>query len=55
MPILWILAFCMSYPQAHYKELVTKTANEYFATSYGIPYNVWSGMFWIYLIIIFII
>ena len=43
MPFLWILAFGMSYPQMHWKEMVTKSLNEHVATESNIPIKDWLG------------
>ena len=43
MPILWVMAFCMSYPQMHYKELITMSVNQFVATEAVIPFSDWIG------------
>ena len=45
MPFLWMTAFCMSYPQMHWKELVTKTVNEYVAMETSFPTQDWIGKY----------
>ena len=46
MPILWVMAFCMSYPQMHYKELITMSVNKFVATEAVIPFSDWIGTSW---------
>ena len=43
MPFLWILAFGMSYPQMHWKEMVTRSLNEHVAIESSIPITDWIG------------
>ena len=43
MPVLWLVAFCMSYPQMHYKELITMSINKFVATETAIPVSDWIG------------
>ena len=38
-------AFCMSYPQMHWKELVTKSVNEYVAMETSFPTQDWIGKY----------
>ena len=43
MPVLWALAFCMSYPQVYYKELVTISTNKFVAIHAVVPMSDWIG------------
>ena len=43
MPLLWVTAFGMSYPQMYWKELQTITTKEYVITQGNIPLSDWIG------------
>ena len=45
MPVLWVLAFCMSYPQVYYKELVTISTNQFVAIQAMVPMSDWIGKY----------
>ena len=43
MPVLWVVAFCMSYPQVYYKELVTVSTNKFVVIHTNFPMSEWIG------------
>ena len=43
MPLLWLVAIFMSYPQIHYKELITMTVNQFVASETNLIFTDWIG------------